>query len=114
MTQRYNLTVSNLIRVRAVGVSYQLTLVPAQSLGGSTTPFSYLTDEELKQALFSLGLTESGHPAFGASRSDLSGKQAQHFWPILPEQIRGMWPSGRRKQAGSPAMGGHDRYHCSC
>jgi hypothetical protein len=57
MTETYNLTVSNLIQVRAAGVSYQLTLVPARSAGGSTKPLRFLTDEELRRALFSLGMT---------------------------------------------------------
>ena len=58
MTHSYNLTVANLVKVRAAGVSYHLTLVPSQSQGGSTRPHSYLTDDELRKALLSLGLTE--------------------------------------------------------
>lgn len=59
ITQTYNLTVANLAQVSAAGVSYQLTLVPAQSTGGSTKPFRFLMEEELCCALFSLDLAKA-------------------------------------------------------
>ena len=96
MPEPYNLTVSNLIQVRAAGVSYQLTLVPARSTGGSTKPLRFLTDDELKRALFSLGMTAQ------AIEELLHGLQTDGFYwlPGLSLSDEQQEEFGFRGQAG--------------